>query len=94
MHHAMRSVLAGEYQTLVVASECRYLRQVSSPGIIQVGVRVGRMGRSSIAYEVAVFNDESDEAAAQGQFVHVCVNRASQRPVAIPESFRLAAQTF
>ena len=94
MHHAMRSVLAGEYQTLVVASECRYFRQVSSPGFIQVGVRVGRMGRSSIAYEVAVFNDESDEAAAQGQFVHVCVNRASQRPVAIPESFRLAAQTF
>jgi acyl-CoA thioester hydrolase len=52
------------------------------------------MGRSSIAYEVAVFNDDSDEAVAQGQFVHVCVNRASQRPVAIPESFRLAAQTF
>jgi acyl-CoA thioester hydrolase len=94
MHHEMRSVLAGEYQTLVVASECRYFRQVSSPGTIQVGVRIGRMGRSSIAYEVAVFNDESDEAAAQGQFVHVCVNRASQRPVAVPEIFRLAAQNF
>ena len=94
MHHAMRSVLAGEYQTLVVASECRYFRQVSSPGTIQVGVRIGRMGRSSIAYEVAVFNDESDEAAAQGQFVHVCVNRASQRPVPVPEIFRLAAQNF
>ena len=94
MHHAMRSVLAGEYQTLVVASECRYFRQVSSPGAIQVGVRIGRMGRSSIAYEVAVLNDESDEAAAQGQFVHVCVNRASQRPVAVPEIFRLAAQNF
>ena len=94
MHHAMRSVLAGEYQTLVVASECRYLRQVSSPGIIQVGVRLGRLGRSSITYEVAVFNDESDEAAAQGLFVHVCVNRATQRPVDVPETFRLAAQTF
>ena len=94
LHHAMRTVLAGEYQTLVVASECRYFRQISSPGVIQVGVRIGRLGRSSIAYEVAVFNDESDEAAAQGQFVHVCVNRASQRPVAIPDSFRLAAQTF
>lgn len=94
MQHAMRSVLAGEYQTLVVASECRYLRQVSSPGIIQVGVRLGRLGRSSIVYEVAVFNDEADEAAAQGLFVHVCVNRATQRPVDIPEAFRLAAQTF
>ncbi len=94
MQHAMRSVLAGEYQTLVVASECRYLRQVSSPGVIQVGVRLGRLGRSSITYEVAVFNAESDEAAAQGLFVHVCVNRATQRPVDVPEAFRLAAQTF
>lgn len=94
MQHAMRSVLAGDYQTLVVASECRYLRQVSSPGVIQVGVRLGRLGRSSITYEVAVFNDESDEAAAQGLFVHVCVNRATQRPVEIPEAFRLAAQNF
>lgn len=94
MQHAMRSILAGEYQTLVVASECRYLRQVSSPGVIQVGVRLGRLGRSSITYEVAVFNEESDEAAAQGLFVHVCVNRATQRPVDVPEAFRLAAQTF
>jgi len=90
MHHAMRSVLAGEYQTLVVASECRYLRQVSSPGVIQVGVRLGRLGRSSIVYEVAVFNEEADEAAAQGLFVHVCVNRLTQRPVDVPETFRLA----
>ena len=94
LHHNMRSILAGEYQTLVVASECRYFRQVSSPGVIQVGVRVGRLGRSSIAYEVAVFNDEATEAAAQGQFVHVCVNRASQRPVAVPEAFQLAAKNF
>lgn len=94
MQHAMRSLLAGEYQTLVVASECRYLRQVSSPGVIQVGVRLGRLGRSSITYEVAVFNEESDEAAAQGLFVHVCVNRATQRPVDVPHAFRLAAQTF
>lgn len=94
LHHDMRAVMAGDYQTLVVASECRYFRQISSPGTIQVGVRVGRMGRSSIAYEVGVFNAESDDAAAQGQFVHVCVNRASQRPVDIPATFRHASQNF
>jgi len=94
VHHAMRSVLAGEYQTLVVASECRYFRQISSPGIIQVGVRIGRLGRSSITYEVAVFTNEADEAAAQGLFVHVCVNRASQRPVDVPGTFRQAAANF
>jgi len=94
MHHLMRSVLAGEYQTLVVASECRYFRQISSPGVIEVGVRVGRMGRSSVVYEVAVFNSESEDAAAQGQFVHVCVDRASQRPAAVPDTFREAAKSF
>lgn len=84
----LRKHLRDPYQTLVVASECRYHSQVSAPGNIDVGVRVGRLGNSSITYEVAVFTKDSDLAAAQGQFVHVCVERATQRPTSIPESFR------
>ena len=45
-----RSALRGEYQTLVVASECRYFSQVSSPGRIEVGVRIGRVGNSTVQY--------------------------------------------
>ena len=86
----LRKFLVAPYQTLVVASECRYHSQVSAPGNIDVGVRVGRLGNSSITYEVAVFTKASDLAAAQGLFVHVFVDRATQRPAPIPEGFKLA----
>ncbi len=88
LHHNLRPYISGVYQTLVVASECRYFSQVSAPGTIQVGVRPGRLGRSSITYEVAVFTDDADQAAAQGLFVHVCVDKQSQRPEALPVPFR------
>lgn len=84
-----RSVLRGEYQTLVVASDCRYFSQVSSPGAIEVGVRIGRVGNSTVQYELAVFSRESpDQAAAQGTFTHCCVLRATQRPAPIPADLR------
>ena len=90
LHYALRPHISGRYQTLVVASECRYFSQVSAPGTIQVGVRPHRLGRSSITYEVAVFTADSDLAAAQGLFVHVCVDKQSQRPEALPAGFREA----
>lgn len=86
----LRPFVSGSLQTLVVASECRYHSQVSSPGTIAVGVRVGRIGKSSVTYEVAVFTSDSELAAAQGLFVHVCVDRETQRPAAVPEAFRTA----
>ena len=91
--HDLRQYITGDLQTLVVASECRYHSQVSAPGLIQVGVRVGKMGNSSVPYEVAVFTKDSDLAAAQGLFVHVCVNKETQRPAALPQSFRDAIAT-
>jgi acyl-CoA thioester hydrolase len=94
LQHSLRSLISGQYQTLVVASECRYFSQVSAPGIIRVGVRPGRLGRSSTTYEVAVFTDASDQAAAQGLFVHVCVDKNSQRPTETPENFRAALQAL
>jgi acyl-CoA thioester hydrolase len=94
LHHALRQMISGDYQTLVVASECRYFSQVSAPGIIRVGVRPGRLGRSSTTYEVAVFTDDANEAAAQGLFVHVCVDKQSQRPTETPENFRQALQAL
>lgn len=94
LHHALRPMISGNYQTLVVASECRYFTQVSAPGTISVGVRPGRLGRSSTTYEVAVFTDASNEAAAQGLFVHVCVDKLSQRPTETPENFRTALQAL
>ena len=89
-----RSVLRGEFQTLVVASECRYFSQVSSPGQIEVGVRIGRVGNSTVQYELAVFSAESpDLAAAQGSFTHCCVLRTTQRPTPIPGDLRTTLES-
>ena len=84
----LRQFIIGDVQTLVVASECRYHSQISSPGNIQVGVRLGKLGNSSVTYEVGVFTADSDIAAAQGLFVHVCVNKDTQRPAPLPKNFR------
>ena len=53
-----------------------------------VGVRVAQIGRSSVRYEIGIFRNNEDEASAEGHFVHVFVERATQRPVAIPDASR------
>jgi acyl-CoA thioester hydrolase len=69
---------------LVAETTCRYFRSIGFPSKINVGLRVGRLGNSSIRYEIALFKDDEDEASAQGHFVHVYVNRESGRPTPIP----------
>ena len=71
---------------LVVSNSCTFFESVAFPEVIEVGLRVERLGRSSITYQLGVFRAGGDEAAAQGRFVHVYVTRADQRPVAIPEA--------
>ena len=71
---------------LVVSNSCTFFESVAFPEVIEVGLRVERLGRSSVTYQLGVFRAGGDEAAAQGRFVHVYVTRADQRPVAIPEA--------
>jgi acyl-CoA thioester hydrolase len=73
-----------------VESQCRYLRPISFPGTIDVGLRVGKLGNSSVRYELAIFKQGETQAAAAGYFVHVFVDRATQRPVTIPDEIRAA----
>jgi acyl-CoA thioester hydrolase len=75
---------------LVVETMCRYFQPLAFPEIIEAGLRVGRLGRSSVRYEVAIFKAGEDAAAASGHFVHVYVDRATRRPVPLPESLRVA----
>jgi len=79
-----RSTVTG----LVAHSECNYFSPVAFPEAIEVGLRVGRLGRSSVTYELGVFREGSDSAAAQGRFVHVYVDRETSRPVIIPDDMR------
>ncbi|MGO9439001.1 MAG: acyl-CoA thioesterase, partial [Terriglobales bacterium] len=79
---------AGPMMCLVVEVQCRYHRSIAFPDRIAVGLRVVRIGGSSVRYEIGIFRNEEDEASAEGYFVHVFVARATQRPVPIPDASR------
>ncbi len=79
---------------LVVETGCRYFAPVAFPDALVAGVRVAHLGRSSVRYEVAIFAPDSDEAAAQGHFVHVYVDRTTRRPVPLPDGFRRVLTTL
>lgn len=73
---------------LVVETRCSYFASLTYPDRIEVGVAVAHLGRSSVRYRVGVFRAGAREAAAQGEFTHVYVDRVSQTPVAIPDATR------
>lgn len=73
---------------LVVETQCRYFAPISFPDRVHVGLCVSRLGHSSVRYELAVFRNDEPLASAQGHFVHVYVDRASQRPVPVPDAVR------
>jgi acyl-CoA thioester hydrolase len=77
---------------MVVETGCRYHRSMAFPDTVHVGLRVAHLGNSSVRYEIGIFRNEEDEAAAEGHFVHVFVERRNQRPVLIPERIRAALQ--
>ncbi|MBM3547851.1 MAG: acyl-CoA thioesterase [Alphaproteobacteria bacterium] len=75
---------------LCVESQCRYFKPLAFPDTIDAGLRVGRLGSSSVRYEIGLFRQGDDEPAAAGHFVHVFVDRAGRRPTPIPEPMRSA----
>ena len=83
---------AGEVIGLVVETSCRYAAPLSFPDLVSAGIRVARIGRSSVRYEIGLFRGEEAAAAAEGHFVHVYVDRRTRRPVALPDAFRRAVE--
>jgi len=79
---------AGDPIALVVETRCTYFAPLSFPGDVEVALAVAELGRSSVRYHVGVFAAGTEQAAAQGEFVHVAVDRASRRPVPWPERWR------
>ncbi|MBX3635226.1 MAG: acyl-CoA thioesterase [Rubrivivax sp.] len=81
---------AGAVIGLVVQSQCHYFAPLAFPQTVHAGLRVAQRGRSSVHYEIGLFADDADTAAAVGRFVHVYVDRAGRRPVALPENLLAA----
>lgn len=80
----------GEVVGFVVSSSCDYFASIAFPDRIEIGLRVGKLGKSSVQYELAVFKQGEELACAAGRFVHVFVDRQSNRPVPIPDQLRSA----
>jgi len=81
----------GDIVGFVVSSACDYFASIAYPDLIEVGLRVARLGNSSVQYELAIFREGEQEACAAGRFVHVFVERASNRPTTIPGRLRAAS---
>jgi len=75
---------------LVVETRCRFRKSLAFPERVDAGMRVTKLGTSSVAYDIALFRENDAEAAATGWFVHVWVDRATQRPVPVPPAIRAA----
>lgn len=82
-------IAGGEVACFVAETGCRYFRPLAFPEPVTVGLRLARLGTSSIRYELGVFGAEGPAAAA-GHFTHVTVSRATGRPVTIPAPLRAA----
>ena len=77
---------------LVVETKCAYFESVTFPEVVHAGIRVARIGGSSVRYEIGLFRESNERAAAQGHFIHVYVSRETRRPVPLPEGLRAALE--
>ncbi len=83
----------GQAIGLVIETQCNYFAPLAFPQTITTGIRVARIGSSSVRYEVGIFG-EGDTTAAKGHFVHVYVDKATRRPVPLPEKLKTVLETL
>ena len=78
----------------VVDSNCTYFEGVAFPEALEVGVAIERIGNSSLTYALAVFRKGEAQPAAQGHFIHVYVDRQTERPVPLPAAVKAYAEAL
>jgi acyl-CoA thioester hydrolase len=84
----------GDTIGLVIETQCNYFSPLAFPQTIDAGIRVSRLGGSSVRYEVGLFAQGQPLTAAKGHFVHVYVEKASRRPVALPLPLKTVLETL
>jgi acyl-CoA thioester hydrolase len=77
---------------IVAETGCRFLKSLSFPDKLEIGLAVERLGNTSIVYRIGIFRQGEADPAALGRFVHVYVDAASRRPVPVPAAIRDAVQ--
>lgn len=85
-------IIGGPVVPFTVENMCRYHRPLSFPEVVDAGLRVARLGNSSVRYEIGLFGQNQNEAAAVGYFVDVFVDRTTRKSVSIPPNTRAALE--
>lgn len=86
--NGLLDIHGGKTIGLVAETGCRYFSPTAFPDEIQAGVRVAHLGDSSVRYEIGLFRNNEEDAAAVGYFVHVYVDRETERPVSVDAKMR------
>jgi len=77
---------------LVVETGCQYFAPIAFPDLVTAGLRVAKVGNSSVRYEIGIFRNGEEGGSAQGFFVHVYVDRITRRPAPLPGALRAAVE--
>ena len=75
---------------LAIETFCQFHRELTFPEIVEAGLRVGKLGNSSVRYDIGLFGEAHETPAATGHFVHVFVDRETRKPVPMPDKLRTA----
>ena len=94
IEHGALDIHEGATIGLVVETQCNYFAPVAFPQIVEAGLRVARMGSSSVRYEVGVFLQGEPLTVAKGHFVHVYVDRATRRPAPLPQRLKTVLEAL
>ena len=92
--HGGLDIHIGAVVGYVVETSCSYFSPVAFPDRLHVGIRVAKLGRSSVRYELAVYRNDDELPVAAGHFVHVYVDRATGRSAPIPDATRVALEAL
>ena len=84
----------GDVVGFVVDSGCSYFRSMAFPDVVHVGIRVAKLGNSSVRYEIGIYRNDDPLPCAVGHFIHVYVERCSNRSVPIPAPVRCVLETI
>jgi acyl-CoA thioester hydrolase len=88
IEHGVLDIQHGETIGLVVETQCNYFSGLAFPQVVEAGLRVARLGSSSVRFEIGLFASGASSTAARGHFVHVYVDRQSRRPVPLPKALK------
>ena len=94
VEQGMLDIANGDPIALVVETRCTYAASLEFPQPVEVGLAVSELGRSSIRYRIGIFSAGAETAAAEGEFVHVVVDRNTRRPAEIPSEWRAKLKTI